>query len=425
MPTRRRARLQRGSPRRVEPRPAKRGRHSLVSLASAIPCELLRLIACNLWATDVVHLLIVCKAFSLMRCLADKEVTPCTAEGLQAIMGSKCGEEINEAIEYVASRELRLGPCNCERFDEMCTRRYVEDRKLGCVWSLDQLLEMWEYMEPAPDLQHGQPHVASRTNLRQNALRIPALVARRYLCAGTVLSGPASVLQRRRAAGQLVQLARSKLEHGHVDSAAACLLEAIAMKPDHVQANYTLGNLFLRGTGVVQDERRAVELLSLASEHGHWQASMELGEHHAERDRLAEAQAAFERAGVAPYTFPADRACAAYNLGIVHQAQGNLGAAEEKFLLSRTEGSLRACYNLGALYWDQGRKRRAKSYLEEALCGELAAKALCVLGQYYAEHRCFKKAQAFLERSLAGGEPLAAVHLNRLRREGRGTPKDL
>ena len=196
------------------------------------------------------------------------------------------------------------------------------------------------------------------------------------------------------------------------------------MKPDHVLANYKLGHLYLRGAGVSQDEQRAVELLSFASEHGHWQASMELGKYHAERDRLFEAQTAFERAGAAQYTLPADRACAAYNLAIVSQAQGNIGAAERHFLLARKEGSLRACYNLGALCWDQGRGRRAKPYLEEALCGELAAKALCVLGQYYVEHRCFKQTQIFFEGSLAGGEPLAAVHLKELCGEGRGTPND-
>ena len=62
--------------------------------------------------------------------------------------------------------------------------------------------------------------------------------------------------------------------------------------------------------------------------------------------------------------------------------------------------------------------RKAKDMLEEALRGELAAKACCALGSYHEAHRSPKKARTYYEKALAGGELLASRYLEDMRRLG-------
>ena len=169
------------------------------------------------------------------------------------------------------------------------------------------------------------------------------------------------------------------------------------MKPTHAGAKNELGLLHLGGAGVARDERRALELLNVAAKQGHLEAAFKPGCLHMDRGELLEAQRAFEEALHAEGTLPRERANAAYNLGIVHQGQGNVVESEGCFWHAREEGCLRAPYNLGSLYLERGNTDKARRLLEEALRGDLVAQAACALRQYYEAHRCPKRAKTYYE----------------------------
>jgi uncharacterized protein HemY len=149
---------------------------------------------------------------------------------------------------------------------------------------------------------------------------------------------------------------------------------------------------------------------------GDFNAAFEVGYLHTDRGNWRNAQQAFEAALRSVWSMPAWRAAAAYNLGMAYQGQGDDAGSEGCFLRARKEGCLRAPYNLGAMYLEKGQMRKAKDMLEEALRGELAAKACCALGSYHEAHRSPKKARTYYEKAIAGGELLATRYLEDMQR---------
>ena len=67
------------------------------------------------------------------------------------------------------------------------------------------------------------------------------------------------------------------------------------------------------------------------------------------------------------------------------------------------------------MYLEKGNMRKAKDLLEEALRGDLAAKACCALGSYHEVHQSPKKARTYYEKARAGGELLAPRYLADMR----------
>jgi tetratricopeptide (TPR) repeat protein len=196
------------------------------------------------------------------------------------------------------------------------------------------------------------------------------------------------------------------------------LSHVLTLDPDHPRANYELGLLHLSGAGTTGGDQLGIKLLDTAGMQGDFNAAFEVGHLRTDRGNWRNAQQAFEAALRSAWTMPAERAAAAYNRGMAYQEQGDDAGSEGCFLRARKEGCLCAPYNLGAMYLEKGQMRKAKDVLEEALRGELAAKACCALGSYHEACHSPKKARTYYEKALAGGELLASRFLADMRRLG-------
>ena len=237
-----------------------------------------------------------------------------------------------------------------------------------------------------------------------------APVANRYRSGEKSAFGLTNLPQKRREIAECLRHSFRLLQQFAYADAAVVLSHVLTIDPEHPRANYELGLLQLSGAGTMGDDQLGIKLLEIAGTQGDFQAAFELGHLHADRGNWRNAQQAFETA-LQSRTVTSERAAAAYNLGIAYQEQGDNPGSEGCFLRARKEGCLRAPYNLGAMYLENGQMHKAKDMLEEALRGELAAKACCALGSYHEAHRSPKKARTYYEKAIAEGETLASRYL--------------
>ena len=385
------------------------------------------LIASNLLSSDIQSLLCACRGLRSAAGLAATKTIPCTSATLAALATTRVAAEKDEALEYVASRELRAHRCYGNvTFDDFCHLEHRSYRKTGYLPPLCDLLAEWECTDVPADHAAQQAvriseQAAGRVPLTKqggppNLLVLSKAVAGRYECNGVLHGKLAALPQMRRAIAERMWHARRLIERGACSDAAPLLQEVLSMMPTHAAAAYQLGLFYLRGAGVAKDKARSLELFDVSGKQGCFDAAFKLGCLRTGRGELPEAQRAFEAALRSDWAMPEQRAGAAYNLGVVHQEQGNVAESESCFLRAQKEGCLRAPYNLGAMYLEVGQMSKAKRFLEEALRGDLVAKACCALGLYYEAHRCPKRARTYYEQALEGGEPLAARCLDDMRR---------
>jgi Tfp pilus assembly protein PilF len=385
-------------------------------------------IAANLLTSDILSLARTCSALCKSGPLVSTEKIYCTQAAIDIVAAGPSLMK-DEAFEYLASGELRLDPCyGCVNFDDVCYLDARAMRKISYPPQLDDVLQMWERLDAPEDYtaRSADRRVKQQAGVLPltkqfgppDAITVLAPVANRYRSGGMQGCKFANLPRKRREITELMRLASRLLDQLAYASAAKTLSHVLALDPDNPNANYELGLLYLSGAGWTKDDQLGIKLLDTAGMQGNFNAAFEVGHLHHDRGEWRDAQRAFEAALRSAWTMPKERAAAAYNLGIVHQEQGDDAGSEGCFLRARKEGCLRAPYNLGAMYLEKGQMRKAKDMLEEALRGELAAKACCALGSYHEACHSPKKARTYYEKALAGDELLASRFLADMRRLG-------
>lgn len=224
------------------------------------------LVAGNLCASEIRALLCTCSGARGSEGLAVTKTLPCSQATSDIITAAKLDSEKDEALEYVASAELRLHPLYGDvTFDDLCHFKCCSFRKLGCMPRLGAVLTEREYSPVRSDHAARQAERHSKRKVgvflplaKQPGLRLVSrltvfkAVTSRYECDGVYNGKSAALPQLRGAIAERMRRAHFFIERDARADAVPLLLDVLALKPVHAGASYLLGLLHLRGGGVSQ-----------------------------------------------------------------------------------------------------------------------------------------------------------------------------
>ena len=162
------------------------------------------LVAGNLCASEIRALLCTCSGARGSEGLAVTKTLPCSQATSDIITAAKLDSEKDEALEYVASAELRLHPLYGDvTFDDLCHFKCCSFRKLGCMPRLGAVLTEREYSPVRSDHAARQAERHSKRKVgvflplaKQPGLRLVSRLAvfkavmSRYECDGVLRGCP-------------------------------------------------------------------------------------------------------------------------------------------------------------------------------------------------------------------------------------------